>query len=263
MVRKLAILALVIAGTLSGTRAHAAQPGYNSIDIRGKAQEVYYVPTRVTPALGTILFSPGDGGWRGIAIDWAQKMSLWGYDVYGIDTTHYLESLGSKSGLRPEEVTADYAELANKLVSPNTPVMLVGWSEGASLSLLAALGTDAKPSRFSALVVIGMPEVGILGWKWKDALTWVTKKMPEEPQFRASDYIPRLRVPFLILRSSQDAYTTAESAQHQLAAAAPPKRLVTVQSDNHRFSSNRDGFFRELQAALEWSKHPVKEQARE
>jgi len=246
----------VIAGMFPGA-AYAAQPGYNSVDIRGKAQEIYYIPARVTPALGTVLFSPGDGGWRGIAIDWAERMSAWGYDVYAIDTTHYLASLGGKpGGLRPEEVTADYAELGNKLVSPRTPIMLVGWSEGASLSLLAALGTDAKPSRFSALVVIGMPEVGILGWKWKDALTWVTKKVPDEPQFRVSDYIPKLRVPFLILRSSQDAYTTAEGAEHQLAAAAPPKRLVTVPSDNHRFSSNREGFFRELKTGLEWTKRP-------
>jgi pimeloyl-ACP methyl ester carboxylesterase len=257
MVRKLAIVALVIAGALSQAQAQAIHPGDNSIAIRGKVQEIYYIPAKTSPAIGTVLFSPGDGGWRGIAVDWAEKMASWGYDVYGIDTLHYLASLGGKQALRPEEVTADYAELSGKLLAPNAPVVLVGWSEGASLSLLAALGQDAKPSRFHALVVIGMPELGILGWKWKDALTWVTKKTPEEPQFRASDYIPRLRVPFLILRSSQDAYSSAEDAEHMLAAAAPPKRLVTVQSDNHRFSSNREGFFRELKTALEWARHPA------
>jgi pimeloyl-ACP methyl ester carboxylesterase len=256
MVRKLAVLVLLIAAAFAEAEAQL-RPGENCLPIRGKAQEVYYLPAKTSPALGTILFSPGDGGWHGLAIDWAEKMASWGYDVYGIDTLHYLASLGGKQALRPEEVTNDYAELSSKLVAPNTPVVLVGWSEGASLSLLAALAQGAKPSPFRGLVVIGLPEDGILGWKWKDALTWVTKKTPDEPQFHASDYIPRLRIPFYILRSSQDQYVTAENSEHMLAVAAKPKRLVVVPSDNHRFSSNREGFLRELKNAIEWTRNPV------
>jgi pimeloyl-ACP methyl ester carboxylesterase len=254
MVRKLAVLALLIAAALIPAEAQL-HPGENSVIIRGKAQQVYYIPAKTRPSLGTLLFSPGDGGWRGIAVDWAQEMASWGYDVYGIDTLHYLASLGGKQALRPEEVTADYAELSRQLRA--TPVVLVGWSEGASLSLLAALGQDTKPSPYRGLVAIGLPEVGILGWKWKDALSWVSKKTPDEPQFHASDYIPRVRLPFYILRSSQDQYVSADDAAHMLAVAAKPKRLVEVPSDNHRFSSNRDGFFRELRSALEWTRNPA------
>lgn len=260
MVRKLAFLTLLMTAALIPLRAEQIRlqlhPGENSVNIRGKEQEVYYIPAKTSPALGTLLFSPGDGGWRGIAVDWAHKMASWGYDVYGIDTLHYLASLGGKEGLRPEDVTADYAELSNRLQATK-PVVLVGWSEGASLSLLAALGQGAKPSPFAGLVTIGLPEVGVLGWKWKDALSWVTKKTPEEPQFHASDYIPRLRVPFFILRSSQDQYVSEGDAAHMLEVAAKPKRLVVVPSDNHRFSSNPDGFFRELKSALEWTKNPA------
>ena len=255
MVRKLALLGLLIAAAFIPASAQL-HSGENSVTIRGKTQDIYYIPARTSPAVGTLIFSPGDGGWRGIAVDWAEKMASWGYDVYGVDTLHYLASLGGKQALRPEDVTADYAELITRLQAKK-PVVLVGWSEGASLSLLAALSQEAKPSPVSGLVAIGLPEVGILGWKWKDAISWVTKKTPDEPQFHASDYIPRLRVPFYLLRSSQDQYVSEQDAAHMLAVAAKPKRLVVVPSDNHRFSSNRDGFFRELKSALEWTRNPA------
>ena len=49
-----------------------------------------------------VLFLPGDGGWRGLAITIAQTVSRWDYDVYGFDTRRYLESFSQNN----EKLTA-------------------------------------------------------------------------------------------------------------------------------------------------------------
>ena len=49
--------------------------------LRGQREDVYYYPA-AGAARGKILFAPGDGGWRGFAIDIAQTLAGWGYAAY-------------------------------------------------------------------------------------------------------------------------------------------------------------------------------------
>jgi hypothetical protein len=54
------ILALWLAAAVT---AQGMQPGRNSIQLRGRPQEIIYYPSAVTPAAATpVLFSSGDGG---------------------------------------------------------------------------------------------------------------------------------------------------------------------------------------------------------
>ena len=120
--------------------ASPAQTGDKpAIEIRGRAQNVYYYPASSKPPRGKILFAPGDGGWRGFAVEIAQEASSWGYDVYGFDTKHYLESFTGKTMLSEADVMKDMRSVASAIRSDaGERVIFIGWSEGAGLGVLQA-----------------------------------------------------------------------------------------------------------------------------
>ena len=97
-------------GVAAVLRAQGPAEGKNTVMIRGRAQEVYFFPAqgvRQQP-YPKVLFAPGDGGWRGLAIKISQTIASWGYDVYGLDTKHYLESFTAESTLTVPDVMNDF-----------------------------------------------------------------------------------------------------------------------------------------------------------
>src|SRR4051794_10620870 len=54
-------------------RPHAA--GENAVTVRGKKQEVYFYPAAEPRLNRSVLFVPGDGGWRGNAVTIGQTMA--------------------------------------------------------------------------------------------------------------------------------------------------------------------------------------------
>jgi alpha-beta hydrolase superfamily lysophospholipase len=241
--------------TLPALLAQPPAAGRNAFVLRGQRQDVYSIPSAIAakrPA-GKVLFFPGDGGWRGFAVDIGRAMASWGYEVYGVDTKRYLESFTSgNTTLKEAEVTADMREFAAWVrQGAKEPVHLVGWSEGAGLGVL---GVAAKESgrHFTGLIALGLPERTILGWRAADNITWITKKFPNEPAFRPMDYMAKLAAPLLLIHSSGDEYTTVEAARKMFAAGAEPKRFVLVQARNHHYDGGRDEFFRALSEGLGW-----------
>src|SRR5215470_6955567 len=167
----------------SGIREAAAHtPGRNTVMLHGQAQDVYSYPAQ-RAALGSVLFFPGDGGWRGFAIDLASAMAQAGYDVYGLDTKRYLQTFNSKTPGHETDVMNDFREIAKWIGQGRVArISLVGWSEGAGLCLLGAASPDGK-ALFTGLITLGLPEQNILGWRLADYWTWITKKTPDEPVF--------------------------------------------------------------------------------
>ncbi|MCE5307903.1 MAG: alpha/beta hydrolase [Acidobacteriales bacterium] len=209
---------------------------------------------RSAPLYGRVLFLPGDGGWRGFAVDIAEKVASWGYVVCGMDTRKYLENFTQGNAvLKEEDVVADlHAAAAWMRDSAPDKTIYVGWSEGANLGVLATSHTESTKA-FRGFVAIGLGESGILRWRWQDYTTWVTKKRPDEPRYQTAPHIPRIApLPFFMIHASQDEYTSVERAKELFASAGEPKQLRFVQARDHRFAGGRDEFFRVLQEALEW-----------
>lgn len=227
--------------------------GKRVIEIRGRTQEVYYYPAASKPPRGKILFAPGDGGWRGFAVEIAQEASSWGYDVYGFDTKHYLESFTGKTMLSEADVMKDMRSVASAICSDaGERVIFIGWSEGAGLGVLAAAGPENKTT-FHGLVAIGLGDTNVLGWRWADNITYVTKQLPNEPAFSARKYLPDIApLSLFMIHSSKDEYTPAKDAQKLFEAARQPKRLSVIEAQNHRFVGNHEEFFRVLREAVEW-----------
>jgi dienelactone hydrolase len=246
----LAFAALLIFSRVAAAETHAQ--GRNTVWIRGQAQDVYFYPSQGV-LHGYVLFVPGDGGWRGFAIDIAEVMSQAGYDVYGLDTKRYLESFTGKTALREADVMIDFRDIAAWITQGRaTKVSLVGWSEGAGLCLLGAASPEGK-AVFTGLITLGLPEENILGWRVVDYLSWITKKTPNEPVFHSVDYIRRVSpLRLWMLQSTRDEYVPLNSSRALFSAASEPKRFTAVEANNHRFEGNQSELYRLIQEGLRW-----------
>ena len=191
------------------------------------------------------------GGWRGFAITVATQVAGWGYDVYGLDTKAYLESFTGKAALKETEVMTDIRTLA-EAVREKRRVALIGWSEGAGLMALAA----AAPSKdaYAGLITMGLGDKNVLGWRFADNLTYLTRKPPNEPTFSALSNMSRIApLPLVMLQSAKDEYVGEAEVNRLFHAAAEPKRFVPVEAQNHRFDGAQPEFFQRLKEALEWT----------
>jgi len=231
-------------------------PGKNEFTIRGELQDVYhYLGGAKAGGRPCLLFAPGDGGWRGFAITLAKTMASWSYDVYGLDTKHYLASFTGKTTLKEVEVMEDILALAKAVTRQERRVVLIGWSEGAGLLLLGAAQEDKN--LLEGLVAVGLGDSNVLGWRFMDNFTYLTKKAPDEPTFSAGSYNNRASpLPLVMIQSTHDEYVPVHESGRLFALAKEPKRFFQVDAENHRFDGNQENFFRLLKEALIWIRQP-------
>jgi pimeloyl-ACP methyl ester carboxylesterase len=252
ILRKSVLLLTAVIAVCGMLFADVPKPGKNTVSVRGQAQNIYYFPASGA-SRGKVLFAPGDGGWRGFALEIAKQMQAAGYDVYGLDTRLYLQSFADSGGLKTSDIAADYRQIADWIrQGGNGRVLLTGWSEGAGLGLAAAADKQNK-SIFEGLVAIGMTEQNILAWRWTDAWAEVTKKVPNEPTFPSSLFVGQVSpLPFFIIASSDDEYTSPEATRSLVAAARDPKKFVMIEARDHKYGGNTETLFRTLRDALLW-----------
>jgi alpha-beta hydrolase superfamily lysophospholipase len=201
-----------------------------------------------------VIVSSGDGGWIHLGPHAAATLASSGFFVVGVDAREYLEAFtSSRSTLRPEDVPGDYsAILAFAAQGTKTKPILVGVSEGAGLSVLAA--TDPAVRCVAGGVVgLGLPAVNELGWRWRDAVIYLTHTVPQEPTFETAPIIGKVTpLPLALIQSTHDEYVSPADARALYERAANPKRLWTVAAADHSFSDNRAAFDTALLEAIRW-----------
>ena len=242
----------VIAAVIGPARPVPAQ-SRQTIAIRGHQQSLYIYGS----SLGEpVIVSSGDGGWIHLGPHVAEFLATRGFFVIGFDVKRYLSSFTSeRSTLRPEEEPADYRVLADvaKKATGRKPI-LIGVSEGAGLSVLAATDTATKAD-IAGVIGLGLPDMNELAWRWTDSLIYLTHRAPHEPSFSAAAIVARVApVPLAAIHSTHDEFVAVTEVEHVLKAANDPKRLWIVNASNHRFSDNLDEFDRQLLAAIAWVK---------
>lgn len=246
---------LLLAVGLLGVPALVAAQTPDTITVRGHRIPVYlYGPRTGTP----VVVSSGDGGWIHLGPHVAEVLAAQGCFVVGVDVKAYLSSFTSGSTtLTPTDEPRDYAAIADYAAGGRgVKPVLVGVSEGAGLSVLAATDPDTK-SRIAGVVGLGLPDINELGWRWKDAVIYVTHGMPNEPTFSTASVVAKMApVPLAAIHSTQDEYVPLAEATRVVDRASPPKRLWVVTAADHRFSNNLPEFDRRLIEALAWVRHP-------
>jgi alpha-beta hydrolase superfamily lysophospholipase len=201
-----------------------------------------------------IIVSSGDGGWIHLGPHVAQVLAGKGFFVVGFDVKGYLAAFTSgTSTLRMEDEPDDYRQLAAFAAkATGKKPILIGVSAGAGLSVLAASESRTQAA-IAGVIALGLPRRSELGWRWKDALIYVTKQTPNEPTFSADAIIDRVApLPLAAIHSTQDEFVPVAEVQDILKNAREPKQLWIVKASNHRFSDNLGEFDQRLLEAVEW-----------
>jgi dienelactone hydrolase len=225
----------------------------DTVDIRGKAQPVAILKAPGKPR-GAVLLLPGDGGWRGLAVTMGQTIASWGYNVYGFDTKHYLESFSEgRSALTVDQMSRDLDSLISWMRNREpSPVTVFGWSQGAAMGILAAVASNPD---LEGVVTLGLPDRAVLGWNWRDMLAAAARLNPNEPYFEIEPLLRRTPgTPLWMIYGSADEYTNPASTKRLFAAANEPKHIVQVPGANHRFDSRTEELYQALRDGLLWVK---------
>ncbi len=219
--------------------------------IRGQSQTLHlYGPIDGEP----VIVSSGDGGWFHLAPHVADVLAARGFFVVGLDVKAYLESFTSGDAtLRSDQVPADYKALAEFAARRTAKkVTLIGVSEGAGLSVLAAAAPGTK-SLVAGVIGLGLPDVNELGWRLRDSVTYLTHRIPNEPVFSVAAIVGELApLPLAAIHSTEDEFVPLAQVQRLMRSAGEPKRLWVVRASDHRFSDNQPEFDRRLLDAMAW-----------
>jgi dienelactone hydrolase len=243
------ILAIALAWAWPCAAATAVST--ESLTLRGCAQSLHLYGARGGPVA---IVTSGDGGWVHLGPEVAEFLAQQGYFVVGFDAKAYLSSFTSRSGpLRPGDVPQDYAALLDYAQQDaRGATLLVGVSEGAGLSVLAATAADVR-TRVDGVIALGLPDRNELAWRRRDALVYVTKKTPNEPTFSTRALASQLApLPLAALHATHDEFVPVAEVESVLAQAREPKRLWLIEAADHRFSGNRDELWRSLREAVGW-----------
>jgi len=235
-----------------GTVLHAQSK--DRILLRGHPQEVRIYGVRGSG--DPVIVSSGDGGWVHLAPQVAEFLAAKGFFVIGFDAKAYLESFTSdNSTLRPEDEPGDFRTLVAYAArgSSRKPI-LIGVSEGAGLSVLAATQPEIK-KEIAGVIGLGLPDMNELGWRWKDAMIYLSHRHPNEPMFSSAAVIGNVApVPLAAIHSTNDEFVPLSEVQRVIAAAKEPKKLWVINAANHRFSDNVAEFNQRLLDAIAWLK---------
>lgn len=244
------LIALTIACVLGPGRGARAQ-AREAIVIRGHAQSLRLYGTR---GGSPVIVSSGDGGWIHLGPHVAETLAAKGFFVVGFDVKAYLESFTSGNRtLGREDEPGDYKALADFAARGTTQKpILIGASEGAGLSVLAATDPQTKRS-IAGVLGLGLPDLNELGWRWKDAVIYVTHGIPKEPTFSTAAIIDRVSpTPLGAIHSTHDEFVALSAVQKVLDAAKEPKKLWIVTASDHGFTDNLAEFDRRLLEAIDW-----------
>ena len=245
------LVVVLMLGWVQPTHAHSAVPSTETLSIRDHKQTLHLYGSR---GGDPVILSSGDGGWIHLAPHVAELLAARGLFVIGFDTRAYLTGFTTQaSTLRAADEPADYRLLAEfaSAATGRKPI-LIGVSEGAGLSVLAA-GNRATRDAIAGVIAIGLPDTNELAWRWKDSLTYLTHRPPNEPTFSAASLVSAVApVPLAMIQSTHDDFVTLDESKRIAAVAAEPKRLWIVDATDHRFSSNLPDFDARLMEAIEW-----------
>jgi dienelactone hydrolase len=253
--RVVALMAAVV--WAGGMTSAASAQSQESVTIRGHRLSLrLYGPRGGTP----VVVSSGDGGWIHLAPHVAELLAGRGFFVVGFDVKAYLESFTSDTArLRREDEPGDYKVLVD-FASHGTSrkPILIGVSEGAGLSVLAATDAHTKAA-LAGVIGLGLPDLNELGWRWRDMLIYLTHGMPDEPTFSASSLADRVSpVPLGAIHSTRDEFVPLSEIQQVMSHAKDPKKLWVIEAADHRFSDKLADLDRCLLEAIAWIQRSAK-----
>jgi hypothetical protein len=183
----------------------------------------------------------------------AELLASRGWFVIGFDSRAYLSSVAEANQvLSVTDIPRDDDALVSLAGTTGVKPLLIGISEGARLSAAAAVDPAVK-REIGGVVAIGLGDNNELAWHMRDAIIYLTKGIPREPLFHATDIVGEVSpVPIAMLGSTGDEFVKPEESDRLIRAAREPKSEWTISASDHRFSNNLKEFDVHLLDAIAW-----------
>ena len=215
--------------------AQAAPPSTLQVGRFGQVT-LYHGDNRQQPL---VLFVSGDGGWNLGVVDMAKALAGLGAVVVGIDIVHYLHQLEQTQG-ECDDVAGDFAELGRvvrqRLQLPQTPLLLVGYSSGATL--VYAVLAQALPGTFGGAISMGFcPDLPLR----KPLCRGSGLAFTQGPKGKGYSFLPAktLQQPWIAFQGTIDQVCDAGTVEHYV-DQVKGARLVLLPKVGHGFSVQRN-----------------------
>src|SRR5690349_23389010 len=146
-------------GTPPATLPHVATIPDQFITLNGHDLKLHFSRGTNEPDRPLLVYATGDGGWHRKDLAAYHHLVSLGYPTVGFDARDYVTHLGpSDATTTPKRLAADYERIigiarAALQLPEHYPIVLVGISRGAGLSVVAAGQRGLRPSIAGVLAV--------------------------------------------------------------------------------------------------------------
>src|SRR5262245_43930576 len=262
MLIKNIFLVSVIAIACSACAGLQSKPGVYEITRESLKEErriplIYAKPATVKHPDYLVVFATGDGGWRSVSVDVFDHLAALGYMCAGVnspDAVKPVKRAGEKmsTAQAAERVMASFAEAKKAFgLAPSTPVIVVGFSRGATLVAFSALHPELRDQVRGAIALALTREVDYLRAP-------PAERAPDvqvDDQGRIQIY-PALKslgsTPVAVIQSTNDPYVASAEARQLLGPDTPTLRLYEVEGSSPGFGEDTDKMTADVDDALQW-----------
>jgi dienelactone hydrolase len=209
--------------------------------LHGHRLTVHLTKPALHSDLPLIVYATGDAGWKRGDRETYERLKSWGYPIAGFGSPDYLKHLGrGVKTITPAEAARDFATIidfaeSQLALSSNAPVILVGVSRGAGLSVAVA-AQDSMRGRIRGVVAVALTR--------------------EEEYLDVDDLyggLPSLGpLPLAVVQSTGDRYLPASQARTLFGPDSAHRQLRAVSARNHNFSGARAAMYDAIKASLDW-----------
>ena len=236
-----------------------ATPVVSEAQLGSERIEVHLVRATGARARGPLLlYATGDGGWRSADRGLFHHLALWGYPLAGFSARHYLEHLRFEA-TTAARVAEDYGQLIafakHELGLPvDTPTVLVGFSRGASLAVVAA-GQSALQPVLGGVLAIGLTdeEEYVRSYRTRTGRDPRDLGARELAALRPYDLLDDVgRMPLVVIQSTEDGYLPADRARQLFGPDAERRTFHAIPARSHTFAGARDALYEQARVALQW-----------
>ena len=203
-----------------------------------------------------LVYATGDGGWHRKDLDLYRHLVAFGYPTVGFDAHDYVTHLGARDSTTPARLAADYGRIITAaketLQLPSRyPVVLVGVSRGAGLSVVAAGQRGLRPSIAGVLAVALTKEEEYV--KTRSRLGRRRRPPVVSEMVEVYEYLPRLEaMPIAVVQSTRDNYLPAAAARELFGPDNPHRWFQPIQARNHSFGGARPQLYDAMDRSLTW-----------
>jgi hypothetical protein len=254
----LCVLAMLSHGC-AGRLPASSKPFDRALTLNSHSLTVHFANAEAEATRPLIVYTTGDGGWVRKDLAFYHTLVSWGYPVAGFSAPDYVKYLPRESETTtPGRLGRDYNAIiafarASMNVPASRPVVLVGVSRGAGLSVVAA-GLPRVRDELAGVVAVALTkEEEHVRWFGLPRLPTRNRAIGRLVTLEVYEYLPRLgTLPLAVVQSSHDSYLPAPAAQRLFGADTATRRFIAVRARNHSFSGARDEMYDAVDASLRW-----------